>query len=125
MTALHDFDPHRLPLLTSLWLTLHLCHHRLVNHLLGRHYEAENTLLAKPLQSRTYQMELSFMTLHREAALRQVTLHHAHQVEIARKMYEAEKAKVEDEAKQARKLQSRRCQVGCNCNWKIPLRSTV
>lgn len=77
---------------------------RLFQHLQHRYMSEHTTLLTSPLFSRQYQLNLSMLTLQREAALRQVALLHAHQVEGARKSYESEVAKVEDEAKQARKL---------------------
>ncbi|CAO1627979.1 unnamed protein product [Parajaminaea phylloscopi] len=76
----------------------------LFQHLQHRYMSEHTTLLTSPLLSRQYQLNLSMLTLQREATLRQVTLLHAHQVESARKAYEVELAKVEDEAKQARKL---------------------
>lgn len=76
----------------------------LFNHT-HKHYSSEyQTLLTAPLEHRDYQIKAHLLTLKREASLRQTTLLHAHQMETARKAYEAEKAKIEDEARQARKL---------------------
>lgn len=70
-----------------------------------QHYLHEHQiLLGSPLLSREYALNASLLTLQREAASREVTLLHAHQVEVARKAYEIEKGKIEEEARQAKRL---------------------
>lgn len=49
-------------------------------------------------------MALHRLTLERDAQLRQSALLHAHQVDSARMAYEQEKNKVEDEARNSKKL---------------------
>lgn len=60
-------------------------------------------LLLSPGLSRPYLLALNRLTLERDAQLRQIALLHAHQVESARTAYEQDKAKVEDEARNAKR----------------------
>lgn len=62
------------------------------------------TLLLWPSNSRSYLMALHRLNLERDAQLRQSALLHAHQVESARTAYEQEKNKVEDEARNSKRI---------------------
>lgn len=62
------------------------------------------TLLLWPCNSRPYLMAMHRLNLERDAQLRQSALLHAHQVESARMAYEQEKHKVEDEARNSKRL---------------------
>ncbi|CDW98229.1 hypothetical protein [Sporisorium scitamineum] len=61
------------------------------------------TLLSNPARSRHYTLELTRLTLQRDAALRETALLHAHQLESARLAYENEKHKVDEEARLAKR----------------------
>lgn len=62
------------------------------------------TLLLWPSNSRPYHMALHRLNLERDAQLRQSALLHAHQVDSARMAYDQETQKVEDEARNSKKL---------------------
>lgn len=77
---------------------------RLYNQTQKLYISEYSNLLASPLTQRDYLIKSSLLTQKRDASLRQIALLHAHQVDTARKAYEAEKTKIEDEARQARKM---------------------